>query len=293
MTTHWSPGLRQERSGLGPGSGPDHAGRFELAFQRHGERTCVGRQFVSYPFHMTRPFALDAAIPALLTVYQQSSSGGLYRGEQLSSHYDVGARGAAHVTTQAATVVHDCQGQPALHATFIELREGAFLALTPDPLVLFPGASCSNTLEARLANGAVLLVADSFACYDPLERSRPFERLSADVVIRDAACRLLVRDCFEISGDALFETASPMGRWRVASSFLIVGEQSRLPKRADLETVEKIQGTVVGVTALANAAGWGVRCLAANAAVAREIGEALFSACVQAAFGHLPTPRRK
>lgn len=311
MTSHWpqphavhAPAPRQAGA---------RSGRFELALSRHGARSHIGRQFVSYPFHMTRPFALDAAIPSLLTVYQQSSSGGLYRDDRLSSRFDVGAQAACHVTTQAATVVHDCHGQPAQQTTEIVLEEGAFLALTPDPLVLFPGAACSSVTQARLAPGAVLLLSDAFALHDPEGRGRAFARLKAKVDIRDADGRLLVRDNFDIAGfdiagpdlagpdlagpdltgSDLAGTASPIGDWKVVSSFMLLGAPERLPTANELAALGRAERGVVGITALPNGAGWGVRCLAADAIAARHIAESLFACAVAAAFGQQPVPRRK
>lgn len=292
MTSHW-PQPRHKDALAQPCQTGARCGRFELAFARHGARTHLGRQFVSYPFHMTRPFALDAAIPSLLTIYQQSSSGGLYRAEQLTSRYEVGAAAAAHVTTQAATVVHDCQGQPARQHSQVIMEDGAFLALTPDPLVLFPGASCSSTLQARLAPGAILFLSEAFACHDPDEQSRPFDQLSSDLRVEDQSGRLLMRDCYRIAGQALAGAVSPIGAWRVVANFMLLGDHPRLPTREALAELAPSPRVVTGVTALPNGAGWGVRCLAADAIAARGITESLFALTVLAAFGHQPAPRRK
>ena len=292
MNIHWQPPRsgRTETSSI-TGGLPD--GRFELALLRHGARTAIGRQFVSYPFHLTRPFALDRAIPSLLTIYQQSSSGGLYRGERLACRYDVGPHAAAHVTTQAATIVHDCHGQQASLAADIALDEGAFFALTPDPLVLFPGASCTSRIDAHLAPGSVLLLADAFALHDPEGLSRPFAHLASDVAVRDAAGRLLVRDCFHITGDALLGSASPIGDWHVVSSYLLLGASDRLPTADNLSVLLSETRAAVGISALSQGAGWSVRCLSADAVAARRVGDLLFSICVNSAFGSVPTPRRK
>ncbi|MBB6468056.1 urease accessory protein [Aminobacter lissarensis] len=291
MTSHW-PQARVAHV-LQPPQSAARSGRFELALSRHGARTHIGRQYVSYPFHMTRPFALDAAIPSLLTVYQQSSSGGLYRDDRLLSRFDVGAGASGHVTTQAATVVHDCHGQPAQQATEIVLEAGSFLALTPDPLVLFPGAACSSVTRATLAPGAVLLLSDAFALHDPEGRGRPFDRLEAKVDIRDADGRLLVRDNLDVCGLQLAGTASPIGEWKVASNFMLLGAPDRLPTPDELAALGRQERQIAGITALPNGAGWGVRCLAADAIAARGIAECLFVLAVAAAFGQRPVPRRK
>ncbi|MGE3876794.1 MAG: urease accessory protein UreD [Parvibaculaceae bacterium] len=292
MTSHWpSPWPPDAPTDENPGG--KRRGIFDLEFLRHGGRTVIGRQHVSYPFHLTRPFSLDPQIPALTTVYQQSSSGGLYRADNLSSRYRLGAGAACHVTTQAATVVHDCQGMPARQICEAALGEGAFLALTPDPYVLFPGASVSSTLDFRLASYAVVLVAESFAMHDPQAKARPFDRFTSDTTIRDAGGRLLVRDCFRITGADLADAASPLGRWRIVANFLMLGPAARLPGREELAGLGSDPGAVLGVGAMANDAGWGVRCLAGDAVAARRVAERIFSACVRSAFGQLPAARRK
>jgi len=273
-------------------AGP-RGGRFEVRFGRHGAHTHIERQFVSYPFHMTRPFALDAAIPSLLTVYQQSSSGGLYRAEDLFSQYEIGAKAAVHVTTQAATIVHDCQGQPARQHSEVRMEESSFLALTPDPLVLFPRAFCETTLVARLASGAVLFLSDSFSRHDPKAQLRPFDQLSSDIKIEDHHGRLVVRDSFRISGQALGSAISLIGGWNFVSNFMLLGDPARLPTRKVLTQRLFSPDVITGLTELPNRAGWGVRCLAGSAIAARAISSRLFSLSVEAAFGVSPTQRRK
>lgn len=270
-------------------------GRFEVELLRHGPHTWIGRQFVSYPFHLTRPFRLDADIPSLLSLYQQSCSGGLFRADRLSSRFDVRADAAAHITTQAATIVHDCHGQPVSQTTEISVGRGGFLAFTPDPLVLFPGASYVASITAEIAPGAVLLLADAFTSYDPKALSRQFDQLDSDVMIRDDTGRLLVRDSFQISGAALRGPASPIGDWRVVSNYLLMGDRSRLPQHNLLGDLAADAGEriVIGVTELANGAGWGLRCLAADAVVAARFGKRLFTLAVLSALGQTPVLRRK
>lgn len=291
MTSHW-PSPWAPDAPTDENSGGKRRGIFDLELLRHGDRTVIGRQYVCYPFHFTRPFSLDPEIPSLLTAYQQSSSGGLYRGDDLFCRYRLGAGTASHITTQAATVVHDCRGVPARQLCEIALDDEAFLALTPDPYVLFPGASVYSTLDARLAPNAVLLIAEAFAMHDPEAKGRPFDQLASDITVRDCE-RLLVRDSFRISGSDLGGPASPIGRWRIVANFLILGPQSRLPRREQLVGSSLDGKAVIGVSAAANGAGWGVRCLAVDAVVARHVTEMIFSASVHAALGRLPAIRRK
>jgi urease accessory protein len=242
---------------------------------------------------MTRPFRLDRAIPAMLTVYQQSSSGGLYRGESLSTRLTLGAASAVHVTTQAATVVHDCHGQAARQSVQATIDDDAYLALTPDPQVLFPGASSQCATTIRMNEGAVLLLAEAFTFHDPEQLSRPFAHMASLVRIEDHAGRLRVRDAFRLSGEAAFARSSPLGRWRVVSNFMLVGPGSRLPSREVLASEVLGAGRVAGVADLPDGAGYAVRCLADDAIAARTLAERIFALSVESALGAVPAPRRK
>ena len=77
-----------------------------LHFSYGGGRTVLARQRVPYPFHATRTFYLDQARPDLATLYLQSAAGGLYRGDRVALSITADPHSAAHVTTQAATIVH-------------------------------------------------------------------------------------------------------------------------------------------------------------------------------------------
>jgi hypothetical protein len=77
-----------------------------LHFSRGGGRTVLARQRVPYPFHATRTFYLDRARPEIATLYLQSASGGLYRGDSVALSIVADPHAAAHVTTQASTIVH-------------------------------------------------------------------------------------------------------------------------------------------------------------------------------------------
>jgi urease accessory protein len=289
MMQHWRPDPVSHNAAM---AGARH-GRFDLEFRRDGDRSCIGRQYVSYPFHLTRPFALDPKIPTLLTVYQQSSSGGLYRADRLTSRLELKPGAGAHVTTQAATVVHDCKGQPATQTVAIEAGTRSFLAYTPDPLILFPGAALRSALSVRLGEGAVVLLQDAFATHDPADGGRMFDTLASDIVVTDGTGKTLVLDRFSLRGTELGGDAAPVGRWRVVSSFMLLGPVDRLPDRERLAPIEQVAGAIVGISSLPNAAGWCVRCLADNAIAARAVSDRIFNVCVMAAFGIAPAPRRK
>lgn len=89
----------------------DHTGPYEargqghrvieaaLRFEYGGGRTFLQHQRVPYPFHITRPHALDAKRPDIATLILQSASGGLYDGDQLTLNIVAGEGTLAHVTS--------------------------------------------------------------------------------------------------------------------------------------------------------------------------------------------------
>jgi urease accessory protein len=268
-------------------------GRFDVVFERHGSRTYIERQYVSYPYHLTRPFELDPSIPSLVTLYQQSSSGGLYRGDRLISRLTARNGAAAHITTQAATIVHDCHGSPARQEMQVDVGEGCFLAYTPEPLILFPGAYAIAKTTVKLRDHAVVVLQDAFTWFDFKRRGEIFDQVESDVSVYDSNDTLVLRDRFCLSGRDLSGPASPVGRWRVVVNVFILADNDKLPSREELETTAAGLRSILGVTELPNNAGVGIRMLADDAGAAQRSAANIFCAAVAAMFGETPAPRRK
>src|SRR5690606_11390721 len=77
------PGGRVDRPSRHGGLGGRPMTTAELSFAYGAGRTFLTRQNVRYPFHITKALHLDSASPALATVLLQSSSGGIYGGDEL------------------------------------------------------------------------------------------------------------------------------------------------------------------------------------------------------------------
>jgi urease accessory protein len=173
--------------------------RAELQFGTVHGRTYLGRQRTPHPFHITRPCHLPGDPAGLATLYLQSSSGGLYGDDDLSLSVRLDAQAYLHLTTQAATVVHDAKGGLTQQAVRLEVGPGGFLEYLPDPLILFPGANCHTLVQLKLHEGAKAVIFDSFVAHDPMALGRSFERLSNCVSIGGASGPQLV-DRMQASG---------------------------------------------------------------------------------------------
>jgi urease accessory protein len=264
-----------------------------LHFVSGGGRTVLARQHVPYPFHVTRPFYLDKSRPDVATLYLQSAAGGLYRGDSVALSIVAGPHAAAQVTTQASTIVHRTYGRSVTQSTRVEIADEAFVALTPDPLVLFPGAEIGCTTDITLAATARAILIDGLTHHDPEGANHPFERYSTAIVVRDGNGDVLLADRGSFAGEWMFGPTSPLGPHRAAGTILVLGQGAERCDAGVLEARLAACGCVAGISRLPNKAGVGGRVLAANGGVLARGLEAAFAAGFEALIGVPPARRRK
>ena len=288
------PGLDSSVSAIARGP---RVARAELGFVRGSDdATFLARQYAEYPFHLCRPFWIDGDPPGLATLYLQSCSGGLFRGDRVDLSIVVEESAEAHVTTQAATIVHDGEGEWTEQRTQIEARPGSFLEYLPDPLILFPGARLSTTVRARLHEGATLVVADGFLQHDPFGTGRTFDRLTSELSVETTAGSLLALDRFAIDGRELaMGQPGVMGRYRAHASMIVVGGAvAGEALVAALRTaIGGVPGLYGGASSLPAGVGTWSRMLARDAVALRAGMAAAWSAVRTVLRGSPPPPRRK
>jgi urease accessory protein len=265
----------------------------ELQFHLGGGRTRLGRQRVPYPLHVTRPFYLDLERPDIATLYLQSASGGLYRGDRLTLAIGVDAGAAAHVTTQSATIVHDARGQEASLTTSIAVGVGGFLAYTPDPLVLFPGAAIESATDIVLGEGASALLCDGFTWHDPEATGHAFERCALTTTVRDRQGRPIICDRGSVRGMDYLGACSPMGHYRAVGTMLTLGCGSERLDPREFEDRLDTFGCLSGVSAAPGGIGYSARVLAPDGGTLARGLAAAFTLAFTALTGVRPSPRRK
>ena len=69
--------------------------------------------------------------------------------------------------------MHRTYNRSIAQSTRIEIGEHVFAAMTPDPLVLFPGAEIACTTDITLAATARAIVTDGLAHHDRKEKAVP------------------------------------------------------------------------------------------------------------------------
>jgi urease accessory protein len=263
-----------------------------LRFAPGGGRTVLAAQRTPYPFHITRAFHLDAPRADLATLYLQSASGGIYRGDRLALTIEVAAGAAVHVTTQGATIVHDTRDSAAELVSRIDVGHDAVALFTPDPLVLFPGADVASRTEIVLGAGATAIATDGFAHHDPSAAGRAFRRYAVATVVRDER-GVLVADQGSLAGTAFAGEASPLGPYRAAGTLFVLGRGSDRLDPAVLEARLTATGCLAGISQAPNNAGVAGRILAPDGGTLRRGLDAAFAVAFQAVLGIAPAPRRK
>jgi urease accessory protein len=250
-----------------------------LRFGVAGARTTLVRQHVPYPFHITRPFYLHPASPGLATLYLQSASGGLYAADDLSLALHVGLGASAHVTTQSATIVHACHDAPARLAVEANIEPGGFLALVPDPLVLFPAADITTVTQLTVHPGACVIFSDAASLHDPQGKNRPFQRYHSTITVRDHAGNIRISERGGIDGQAL---AGPgvLGSWRAWGLLLVLAAPALLPDPKALEAGAQAAGCLAAATTPPHALGLALRLLGPDGGT---LGRCLSTLAAQAA----------
>ena len=108
-------------------------------------------------------------------------------------------------------------------------------ALTPDPLVLFPGADIATATDLSSHEGACAVLVDSASLHDPQGADRSFARFHGSLTVRDASGRCA---CATGAGSRARGSAHPrsLGTCRAWATLLALGPLDRLPDAALLES---------------------------------------------------------
>jgi len=257
-----------------------------------GGRTTLRRQHIPYPFHITRPFYLDAPRADLATLYLQSASGGVYGADDLLLTLDVEDGAAAHVTTQGASIVHDCRGLPARTCIKASVGRRGFFALTPDPLVLFPGADITTATDLRLHLGARAILVDAASLHDPSGAGRRFARFHGSLTVRDASNTVRLSDRGGIEGKALAGSAV-LGAYSAWATLLALGPAEDLPDAALVERLAEATGCICGAGPAPGGLGLAARLAGPDGGTLGRCLDQLWAACALTMLGFALAPRRK
>jgi urease accessory protein len=266
-------------------------------------KTFLAGQRTEHPFHLTRPFQIENDPEGLITLYLQSSSGGLYRGDHLKLDATLEENTQLHLTTQAGTIVHHTRGQEAKQSINLRLEKNSYCEYLPDPTVLFSGAAFCSDIHVEMAENSRLMLSDSFSWHDPRYKKRPadsladqaFEQYHSNIEIYNERGQVMVLDRFRLKGDvALSNNCGIHGPYQSQGSILLIQEEST---EKFLEPLRRMFGgfskSYAGASLLPNKSGLIIRFLAEDGIELQRILEHSWIVLREQMFGCTPMRRRK
>lgn len=257
-----------------PAGSTGKRGVCRLAFAVDSDTTRLGHAFVCHPFHCTRPWYLDPAVPDMAVVYVQTPAGGLIQGDRAELRFGLEAGAQVHITTQAAEKIHTMTANCALQRVGFSLGPGAYAEYCPEPLILFPGARFGQALRIELAAGASFLGTEivlSRAAAD----GATFEAFSTSLTVVDAERRVLIRDHgLALPAQLPLDGPGVLGGYHVWGQAFLVGPDIPADWAHELQVVPET-GAVWGVSLLPHERGISVKVVGSEVRAVRRL---LFSA---------------
>jgi len=145
----------QMRSGM-----PGKRGKLVLGFERRDGRTVLADLYRRAPLLVQKALYWDEALPAMPCVFIVHTSGSVLQGDRFDISIRVGPEAIAHVTTQAATKVHEMEANFAAQALDIEVSRGGYLEYLPGVIIPHRHARYVSHTRLTVAEDATVLAAE-------------------------------------------------------------------------------------------------------------------------------------
>ena len=143
-----------------PSGAPGKHGVLDMSFARRGDRSVLAHLYREAPLLAQQALYWDEHLPGLPCVYLISTSGCVLQGDRLDVSVTVGAGAMAHVTTQAATKVHQMDANFAAQWQRLTLAEDSYLEFLPGPVIPHRHSRFITHTQATVAESATLLNAE-------------------------------------------------------------------------------------------------------------------------------------
>jgi len=146
-----------------PGGGSGKHGVLEMEFARSGDRSVLAHLHRRAPLLAQQALYWDEHLPAMPCVFVITTSGCVLQGDKLDLSISLGPGSMAHVTTQAATKVHQMDAGFAEQSTRLEVADGAYLELLPGPVIPHRHSRFLTSTTAAIAATGTALIAEIVA----------------------------------------------------------------------------------------------------------------------------------
>jgi urease accessory protein len=250
-----------------------------LSFAAHEGKTRLRHTFVTHPFHLTRPWYLDSALPGMAVVYIQTPAGGLIQGDRTFLSLRLGAGTQVHLTSQAAEKIHTMTANCAVQNISLILETDAYAEYCPEPVILFPDARFTQEMNVELGPGASFFFSEVF-----LSRQSPtgrwFDFLSTRLNVRDARGKLLIRDHSLVQPQQQhLRGPGALGKHHIWGQALLVGPRVSSSWARDLHALLSTEyGMIGGATVLPGECGVVAKVVGSEAQAVRHALHAVWSA---------------
>lgn len=274
------------------------SGKAALAFKLSpAGRTYLSRQYLAYPFHATRVFYLDPALPELATLYLTSASGGLFQGDRISLKADVKTGASAHITTGSATKIHSMERDFARQTVDLAVGQDAYLEYLVEPNILFPRSRLESVVRVSVERGGCAILGDSFLTHNPEGVNHtPFDSLLAEVSVHDPKEKLLALDRMKVAGGNRFLSVPGLTGNNFAQGsiyFIWDGKPPDVMVRTMEKATRGFEGIYAGASTLPGGCGAFVRILADDPLALDHALWQVAAACRKLATGQNMPTRRK
>lgn len=144
------------------GQGVDlHRGAFlRLGFEKRGARTALIDLQRRVPLLVQQALYWDEQMPDLPCVFIITTSGGILQGDRLTMEFDLAPSAQAHITSQAATKIHEMDSNFAAQTQRIVLAENAYLEYLPGMIIPHRHSRFITQTHISIAPSATLLYAE-------------------------------------------------------------------------------------------------------------------------------------
>jgi urease accessory protein len=262
--------------------------RAELEVRSVGGNAFISHQLMPHPFHMTVPFSINGDPENFLTLYIQSSSGGLYDCDIHELNVDLQKDTNFHLTTQASTIVHEAKRHEGAYQKLnFKVKENSYFEYLPDPVILMAGSKYKGTVSVELSKGAKAVISDSFITHDPQAENQTFvECLNETKVFYDND--LVFDDKYFVRG---VDYLQRNGSFPCIGSIYLFGIDKAVVKQIESQLIE-VDGCYFGCS-ISEEHHIVVRILAQSALILTEAINIVWSGAREIVTGEVPEKRRK
>lgn len=142
------------------GGAPGKHGVLTMEFARRGDRSVLTDLHRQAPLLAQQALYWDEHLPAMPCVFMITTSGCVLQGDRLDVSVSMRPGAMAHLTTQAATKVHQMDAGCAAQSTRLDVADDAYLELLPGPVIPHRHSRFVTGTTATVAPTATMLVAE-------------------------------------------------------------------------------------------------------------------------------------